>query len=298
MSGNDDRRLSGNDDRRMSGNDDRRMSDRWARTDDVKRDDVRPHDRWADNRRTEDVRTHDKPPDRWVEKDPVQRDDVKPSNNGQTDDFPPLTSTPKQEAPIVEESPKPVKKEEKVEKVKQSKEVETQEKERKQQEEIERQKLEEQELLDAFCALTTEEEIKCFHKEHESLNTEKMIYSLLQTYKDDSWLPKYKSIFKNMNDSEKECQVLWAIQKYCYSMSFPKVDSKPLILSLFETMFHKNVVDYEAYFEWKDDESKEHELGKTKAIIQTMEWFQYLDDMLAEEEEEYEEDEEDFDGGY
>jgi hypothetical protein len=54
-------------------------------------------------------------------------------------------------------------------------------------------------------------------------------------------------------------------------------------------MYKYDLTADEAFFEWKEDESEEHAGGKLKAVIQTVDWFSWL-----EQEEEDEDDEEEY----
>jgi len=91
-----------------------------------------------------------------------------------------------------------------------------------------------------------------------------------------------------------QMQVLWAIQKYCDSIGFPKLNDEYVVQSMFRAMYKYDIAEPGAFDEWKEDESDENSRGKMKAVIQTMDWFTWLeeDDEESEEEEEYEEDEE------
>ena len=53
-------------------------------------------------------------------------------------------------------------------------------------------------------------------------------------------------------------------------------------------MYKFDLAGDEAFMMWKEDESPEHEAGKLNAVIQTVDWFNWLE----EEEEEEEDDEE------
>jgi hypothetical protein len=60
-------------------------------------------------------------------------------------------------------------------------------------------------------------------------------------------------------------------------------------------MYKYDLAENDAFAEWKEDESEVHETGKMKALIQTVDWFLWLDedddddDEGDYEEEEYEE---------
>jgi eIF4-gamma/eIF5/eIF2-epsilon len=86
-----------------------------------------------------------------------------------------------------------------------------------------------------------------------------------------------------------QVQVLWAIQLYCESLGFPKLDGESVVQSMFRAMYKYDLAEADAFSLWKDDESDSHEKGKMTAIVQTMEWFNWLE---ADDEEEGEDEEE------
>merc|ERR1712157_29208 len=85
-----------------------------------------------------------------------------------------------------------------------------------------------------------------------------------------------------------QMEVLWAIQKFCHRINFPKKNNEYVVQAMFRSMYKYDLADDEAFAEWKEDESDANEVGKMKAIIQTVEWFNWL------EEDEEEDDEEDY----
>lgn len=86
-------------------------------------------------------------------------------------------------------------------------------------------------------------------------------------------------------------EVLWGIQKFCDKEGFPKIGEEYLVQAMFRSMYKVDLADDEAFEFWKEDESDEHSTGKMKAVIQTMDWFAWLEDDDDEEEEDYEEEE-------
>jgi len=60
---------------------------------------------------------------------------------------------------------------------------------------------------------------------------------------------------------------------------------------MFRAMYKYDLALDEAFAEWKEDESPQYEQSKGKAIIQTMDWFNWLEAESEEDddEEEYEE---------
>jgi hypothetical protein len=91
--------------------------------------------------------------------------------------------------------------------------------------------------------------------------------------------------------AEEQMQVLWAIQKYCDTEGFPKINGEYLVQAMFRAMYKHGLTEPDAFELWKEDESKENSQGKTKAVIHTMDWFTWLEE--DEEEEEDDKDEED-----
>mmetsp|Transcript_20956 Transcript_20956/g.42772 ORF Transcript_20956/g.42772 Transcript_20956/m.42772 type:complete len:581 (+) Transcript_20956:356-2098(+) len=87
-------------------------------------------------------------------------------------------------------------------------------------------------------------------------------------------------------------EVLWGIQKFCDKEGFPKIGEEYLVQGMFRSMYKYDLADDEAFEFWKEDESDEHVTGKMKAIIQTMDWFAWLEEDDEESEEDYEEEEE------
>ena len=94
------------------------------------------------------------------------------------------------------------------------------------------------------------------------------------------------------DDIVNQMHVLWGIQFYCDKMGFPKVNDEYLVQSMFRSMYKYDLAETDAFLEWKEDETEYFEKGKLKAVIQTTEWFAWLeeeDEESEEEEEEYEE---------
>jgi eIF4-gamma/eIF5/eIF2-epsilon len=92
---------------------------------------------------------------------------------------------------------------------------------------------------------------------------------------------------------DNQVQVLWAIQLYCESLGFPKLNGESVVQSMFRAMYKYDLAEADAFSLWKEDESDSHEKGKMTAIVQTMEWFNWLE---AEDDEEGEDEEEEEEG--
>ena len=100
-------------------------------------------------------------------------------------------------------------------------------------------------------------------------------------------------VYDNGVDADGQMQVLWAIQKYCDTQGFPKINDEYLVQAMFRAMYKFDLAEPGAFDLWKEDESEANEKGKMKSVIQTMDWFTWLEeDDDDEEEEEYEEEEE------
>jgi hypothetical protein len=128
-------------------------------------------------------------------------------------------------------------------------------------------------------------------------SVEKLVYSLLiQTQKDNqdlecSWAEPDKhgaALLSLVGDNTlAQVEVLWGIQKFCNEIGFPKVKNENLVQGMFRAMYKYDLAEADAFDVWKEDMSPAHDLGKGKAIIQTMDWFNWLEED-DEEEEEYE----------
>jgi hypothetical protein len=89
------------------------------------------------------------------------------------------------------------------------------------------------------------------------------------------------------DDVVAQMQILWGIQLYCDKVGFPKLNDESICQAMFRSMYKFDLVLDQAFAEWKEDESDEHMAGKTNAIVQTMDWFTWLEQDDEEEEEEY-----------
>jgi len=146
------------------------------------------------------------------------------------------------------------------------------------------------------------EELKAWCQEQGAIlpSVEKLVYHLLiSTQKDDPnpeclWAESanYGAALVALVEDNLAgmMEVLFAIQRFCNEIGFPKVGSEGLIQAMFRNVYKFDLVDEDAFSEWKDDESPKREAGKGKTIIQTMDWFNWLEEDDEEsEEEEYEE---------
>jgi hypothetical protein len=108
---------------------------------------------------------------------------------------------------------------------------------------------------------------------------------------------KFGAAFLSMveDDLYGQMQILWGIQQYCDSLGFPKLNEEYVVQAMFRAMYKYDLASDDAFQAWKEDESTEHEKGKVTAIIQTVDWFNWLeedeDEDGEEDEEEYEEEE-------
>ena len=90
-------------------------------------------------------------------------------------------------------------------------------------------------------------------------------------------------------DLLKQVDILFAIQKYCDKLGFPKLNNEYVVQAMFRAMYKFDLAEDEAFSMWKEDESDEHGAGKVNAVIQTVDWFNWLEEDDEEEEEDYEE---------
>ena len=91
------------------------------------------------------------------------------------------------------------------------------------------------------------------------------------------------------DDLLKQVDVLFGIQKYCDKLGFPKLNGEYVVQAMFRAMYKFDLAEDEAFAMWKEDDSSEHEAGKVNTVIQTVDWFNWLEEDDEEEEEDYEE---------
>lgn len=160
------------------------------------------------------------------------------------------------------------------------------------------------ELLSTFASGTkVGADLKAWCDEQGSLlpSVQKLVYSVLtQTQKENpdpecAWAEpgKHGSALLSMveDNALAQVEVLWAIQDFCNDLKFPKVSGENLVQSMFRAMYKYDLADSDSFDAWKEDMSPAHDNGKGKAIIQTMDWFTWLEEDDEEEEEEYDDEE-------
>jgi len=261
------------------------------------------------NRGFDDVRRNDDFPRR------NENSDAKPSDVSRKEEsFPPLAPPPNDPTPPPQQSTsseqkqaeaakeKAKKKEEEEKKAELERLKKEEEEKKRQEEELQKQKQEE-ELLQQFLSLRDNALLQFCEENESSLanQIETLTYSLFKEHNNASWTSTHKSALQQLippDSMPKQLDVLFAIQKYCDSINFPKENDKNAIHYYFEIMLAEDIVSPDSFFEWKDDENKDHEQGKTKAVIQTMDWFTFLEDLLFGDEEEYGDEEEGYDDEY
>merc|ERR1712224_1187823 len=91
------------------------------------------------------------------------------------------------------------------------------------------------------------------------------------------------------DDLLKQMEVLFAIQKYCDKIGMPKQNDEYVVQAMFRSMYKYDLADDETFSLWKEDESPEHETGKLKSVIQTVDWFNWLEEDDEEDDDDYEE---------
>jgi hypothetical protein len=128
---------------------------------------------------------------------------------------------------------------------------------------------------------TVEKLIKYFLVEHEKLNPDP----------DCAWAERdqYGAALVSIVDDDmfKQMQVLWAIQEYCDGLGFPSYNDESVVQSMFRSMYKYDLAEGQAFDAWKEDESETHEKGKMTAVMQTVDWFNWLEDDDDNEDEEY-----------
>jgi len=130
-------------------------------------------------------------------------------------------------------------------------------------------------------------------------NVEKLVFTLLQETEklnpdmDCGWADpsKYGAALLSLveDDLLKQVEVLVGIQKYCDKLGFPKLNGESVVQAMFRSMYKYDLADEDSFAMWKEDESPQFEQGKMNAVIQTVEWFNWLEQEDEDDEEDYEE---------
>lgn len=128
---------------------------------------------------------------------------------------------------------------------------------------------------------------------------EKLVFHLLTTNEKSipdvecEWAEpeKYGSALLSLIEEDviKQMEVLFAIQKFCNTLGMPKINDEYLVQAMFRGMYKYDLADYETFMMWKEDESAEHQDGKLKAVIQTVDWFNWLEEDDDDDDDDEEE---------
>merc|ERR1712129_124556 len=85
-------------------------------------------------------------------------------------------------------------------------------------------------------------------------------------------------------DVPSQVGLIEAAKKHCASLEFPKdANSKSLVQQAFKSLFLSEIADVEAFEAWRDGDDDSD--AKVKALMQTTEFFSYLDTIDDEETE-------------
>jgi hypothetical protein len=91
------------------------------------------------------------------------------------------------------------------------------------------------------------------------------------------------------DDVLKQMEVLFGIQQYCDKLGWPKLNEEYVVQSMYRAMYKFDLATDDAFEMWKEDESDENNTGKVTAVIQTVDWFNWLEEDDDDEEDDYEE---------
>lgn len=114
------------------------------------------------------------------------------------------------------------------------------------------------------------------------------------------WLTKaqYGSAIKSLLEGKIKDQVaaIYAVQEFCHSKKFPKIDVKGtkrnLIEIIFSLLYKNDIVEHDAFSKWSDDDNLTNIPGKQDSAFQTVNFFTMLNEVSDEEYDEDEEEEE------
>lgn len=104
----------------------------------------------------------------------------------------------------------------------------------------------------------------------------------------DQYGPALSGLLKD--DVKAQVAALYAVQEYCHSKKFPKVEVKgkqtKLIEVLLAVMLNNNIVDAEGLLAWADDDNAAEVAGRLDAIVQTSTFVAAVRDAAAAQDEE------------
>ena len=163
--------------------------------------------------------------------------------------------------------------------------------------------VDDRELIEEFTSGgKTGEELKTWCEGKVFPSVERLVFHLLDTTEklnpnpECGWADpsKYGAALVSLveDDLIKQVEVLFAIQKYCDKLGFPKLNEEYVVQAMFRSMYKYDLAESDAFSMWKEDESSEHETGKLNAVIQTVDWFNWLEEDDDDEDDEDYEDEE------
>ena len=114
--------------------------------------------------------------------------------------------------------------------------------------------------------------------------------------KPDTYGPALQYLLSGEGKVRDQMLALYELQRYCHSMSFPKVTVKSgkryLIEVIFQIFYERDVVEQSGFEAWADDEEEEGKVkGKKEALFQTTQFMLWLTEEEENEDEEEEEDE-------
>ena len=100
---------------------------------------------------------------------------------------------------------------------------------------------------------------------------------------------------KGKGKNKKMAEVLYACQVHYDGLGFPKEEEtgKSLFQKLLIALYNAGVVEEEGFGEWRDADEDDHIPGKSKGLVQSTDFFAWLDEPDEESEEEDEDEEED-----
>jgi hypothetical protein len=129
------------------------------------------------------------------------------------------------------------------------------------------------------------------------------VLTKLPDAKNMKWLAKdsygpalsYLNVALDNGNIADQVDSIYEIQRFCHSISFPKIDVKgekrALVELIFQLSYQNDVIEAEGFLEWADDEKHDNIPGKTDALVQSTKFMVFIKEAMEEDDEEEEEDE-------
>jgi len=128
-----------------------------------------------------------------------------------------------------------------------------------------------------------------------------LVKAILSSSSSADWTKKadFGALLCALHEDETPAQfdILLGVQSHFADQNFPRDDKgQGLVQAAFKALYLNEVVSDEAQQYWRNDESKSEKVkGKVDALVQSTQWFSFLDSLEDQDDDDEEEEEDDDD---